>query len=138
MINLKFDEYLKYQHNSPPIPLVQVRFVLNQQLPPFSFTMLVDSGAYCTVLPMEIATAFNLDLSTAQDANFSSPGGNGIGKRVENVRIEVSRKVLYSPVVFNPMMNGYPYGLLGREGIFDKVKIAFRESQNKIFLSHTS
>ncbi|MCM1567804.1 MAG: retropepsin-like domain-containing protein [Dehalobacter sp.] len=138
MINLKFDEYLKYQHNSPPVPVLQVRFVFNQQHPPFFLPMVVDSGAFCTTLPMSIATGLNLDLSTAQDINFSTPGGNGIGKKIENVRIEISKKIIYGPVMFNPLMDNQPYGLLGREGIFDKIKIAFRESHCKMFLSHTS
>jgi hypothetical protein len=130
---LMFTESLSFSHSFPYLefegrlkPIIQVVLSLNGN--ECTVPMLVDSGAISTALPPEWAGALGVDLEGLPEEIGGGIIHNHRMKRVDNVKaIIVENEIeLIIPVYFIEDMHT-PGGLLGREAVFDKLRIAFRE-----------
>ena len=110
----------------PMRPIIPVTIQYNGR--ELTTPMLVDSGADSTLLPTEVAVDLRIDLGALEDKEGTGLGGTYHYRRVENVKLLLAEDgiELVSPVQF---VEDYrkTYGLLGREIVFDLLRVAFRQ-----------
>lgn len=121
-------------------PIIQADVVYNGLLTtPF---MLVDSGAHTTALPCEFGLELGIDFTDMKPLKGTTAAGPDTFEyyRIENVQIIIVKEELevICPVHFSSQLDALGYGLLGREVVFEKLKIAFREryTPGKIFFAN--
>ena len=94
------------------------------------FNALLDSGADCSIINIQIAQALEIDLSSAKQNRFTGISGDINGYRLEKVKIKVDgiSKIIEIPVSF---VDSPSVGLLlGQEGFFDNHRIKFEKDHD--------
>lgn len=128
------NRYLRYLHPSIPLsmrlPLLQVR--LSTETQSFSTSALVDSGATCSFLPTDLAEILGLQLDPA--SSHTAVGAGGEFRTVEfQVTIELTKggrvfaKFKKWPVLVPINREAIPYMVLGRDSVFRRFDVTFRE-----------
>jgi len=117
------------------LPLVPVRLSRNGES--FSTIALVDSGSTTTFIPFEIAEIFSLPIEQQEEAI-------GAGGTFQNTIRKVDIAILKGNTViahfkdfpvYVPLDEGrIPYVVLGRDSIFRKFDVTFRENKQRIIL----
>jgi len=112
-------------HFKPIIPVV-----LNYNGNEYTFPMLVDSGAISSALPPECAEGFGIELTDLAEDYRETLGKRFLYRRLKNVKLSIGENIdLVGPIDFLEGLNGWPYGVLGREVVFDSLRIAFRQNK---------
>jgi predicted aspartyl protease len=88
----------------------------------------VDSGAAYTVLHAQIANGVGFDYRTGNRVYLQVGDGSFIPVYLHEFEIQVGMDRFIAPVGFSEKL-GVGFNLLGREGIFERFKICFQESQ---------
>lgn len=91
----------------------------------------VDSGANYSVVRSEIAEEFEFDYLTGRRINLQVGDGGMIPVYLHDLEIQLGRERFTCPIGFSHRL-GVSFNVLGKQGIFDKFKICFLESQGII------
>lgn len=110
-------------------PFIPVTFEFNGSS--FTFTMLVDSGSDITTLPPELAEFFGInDITTLPEGCGHGAGGTFRYREFGEVKIIIDEEIeITCPIKFSESMISFPFGLLGRKGVFDCLRIAFKQKK---------
>jgi hypothetical protein len=113
-------------------PVIPVSFSYNDY--EFTYPMLVDSGSIAISLPIDLAIdGFDIDITQLKLGSNSLLTGNFNWRKLDNVDIFIDDIKLKGPIYFwqDATSKEMPYGILGREAIFDSLRIGFREYKQK-------
>ena len=119
------------------LPLLQVR--LSTEAQSFSTLALVDSGATCSFLPTDLAEILGLQLDPA--TAHTAIGAGGEFRTVEfRVTIELAKggrtfaDFKNWPVLVPTNREAIPYMILGRDSVFHRFDVTFRELVQRTIL----
>ncbi len=133
-------KYLSYKltTRNPPViihlPLLHIR--LSGSHGSLTTIALVDSGSTTTFVPLELAEMLSLPIHKEEEAVGA---GGKFQNTIRNVKISIlnARKPIWTvdAQVYVPTQpDRIPYVVLGRDYIFRKYDILFRENQQRLFL----
>lgn len=91
----------------------------------------VDSGADYSVFKPQIAREAKLDYRAGRRTSLQVGDGNLIPVYLHDLEIQLGEERFTCPVGFSDRL-GVSFNILGKQGIFDKFKICFLESQGII------
>lgn len=102
-------------------PVVPVIFkVLEKSL---QYPVLIDTGSDISIVHAEIAEQLGLKLDNGQKYSFGGIGGQGEGF-IHHVDLEIGGIIFYDiPVVFSDCIAAFGFGILGHEGLFDRIRL---------------
>jgi len=86
---------------------------------------LIDSGATISVFKTQVAQFLKLPIENGKEIYLGGVGGR-IKGYIHNLELEIADKKVIAPVVFSYEYT-VSFNLLGRQGIFDNLKITFDE-----------
>jgi hypothetical protein len=99
---------------------------------------LLDSGADISAMPKDVAEILGLDLSGKKEPAFGIGGQVSAVPTSVNVSIEKGHERYNFRIPVKVILGNYDFPvLLGRAGIFDKFKITFDHSNEKVFLKRS-
>lgn len=135
--SISFNEVFKYLTiGSQKRPIVQATLSYNRNR--VDFPMLIDSGADITTLPEDLMSILKVQETDVAPKVCQGVGGDAQVKILtRGFKIKVGQKEVECPVVFDPGFNDRNFGLLGREGVFSKIKLGIRESKSEIYIAHS-
>lgn len=117
----------------PVIPVVLV--YKNNRFP---YQVFLDTGADFSILPGNIADFLDITLSSSSKIAFNGVTGKGAGY-INHLCLEIDElKFDNIPIVFSRGLGPLTYGILGHEGLFDKIKLTFDFHQKEIEISPTN
>ena len=93
----------------------------------------VDSGADYSVFQPQIAIESELDYRAGRGISLQVGNGVIIPVYLQDLEIQLGREKFICPIGFSDRL-GVSFNVLGKQGIFDKFKICFLESQGIISL----
>ncbi len=91
----------------------------------------VDSGADYSVFKPEIAREAELNYRAGRRTNLQVGNGVLIPVYLHDLEIQLGRERFTCPIGFSDAL-GVSFNVLGKQGIFDRFKICFLESQGTI------
>ena len=103
----------------------------------FRTIALIDSGATCTFLPKDIADILDLPHEESQEVIGAGGVFMAYKSKVDLAVIKGKSPIIEfpnCPVLVPEMTDGIPYAILGRDTIFQKVQITFKEKDEKMIL----
>lgn len=120
--------YIRYgSFYRPVIPIAFAAHGLS-----FPYRALIDTGADISIVHAEIAEQLGLNLSDGEQTGFGGITGIGIGYK-HNVAINIGDLVLPNvPVVFSDEIAPQGLGILGHEGLFDRLRLVFEYGKYEI------
>lgn len=111
-------------------PIIPVTFISNNNF--FPYRALIDTGADLSVIHAEIAEILDIDLKTGRRHQFGGITGKGIGY-IHTLNLEIGGNIFYKiPVSFSEDIAPQGHGILGHEGLFDKIKLIFELGKKQI------
>ena len=93
----------------------------------------VDSGANYSVVSSKVAEEFEFNYLAGDRVNLQVGNGSLIPVYLHDLEIQLGRERLTCPIGFSRRL-GVSFNVLGKQGIFDRFKICFLESQGIISL----
>ncbi|HBC93446.1 MAG TPA: hypothetical protein DCZ10_11290 [Pelotomaculum sp.] len=111
-------------------PIIPISFKYQQY--EYSYPMLIDSGSKVSSLGPEHAKALGIeDITVLPERHGFGIGGPTRYRVLEGVTIIIAEKEIEitAPIHFVENMQGLEFGVLGRKGIFNVLRIAFREHE---------
>ena len=113
--------YVKYDiFHKPVLPVI-----FSSKSKKFPYQALVDTGADISIIHAEIAKQLGLELRKGEKFPFGGICGQGIGY-IHTVNLEIGGHTISDvPAVFSHDISPYGFGILGHEGLFDKLKLVF-------------
>jgi len=135
------NRYLRYRHpsisDSMRLPLLQAR--LSTEVTSFMTLALVDSGATCSFLPTDLAEILGLQPDPA-----STHTAVGAGGEFRTVDFRVTIELMKGGRAFADFKNwpvlvpinrlAIPYMILGRDSVFRRFDVTFRELAQRTIL----
>ncbi|MCK5773535.1 MAG: aspartyl protease family protein [Thermoplasmata archaeon] len=118
-----------------PVILFNISDDINDPDSGIGMGMLVDSGADITTISETTAEILGIDLTAAQTSSTSGIGGSNIPVRVTEVVMILQRGgEAYKFITMVQIINdvNLKYSLLGRDFIFSRFDITFRERKNRV------
>ena len=91
----------------------------------------VDSGANYSVISSEVAEEFEFNYRTGRRISLQVGNGALIPVYLHDLEIQLGRERFTCPIGFSECL-GVSFNVLGKQGIFDRFKICFLESQGII------
>jgi predicted aspartyl protease len=91
----------------------------------------VDSGANYSVVSSKVAEEFEFNYLAGDRINLQVGDGGLIPVYLHDLEIQLGRERFTCPIGFSHRL-GVSFNVLGKQGIFDKFKICFLESQGII------
>ena len=92
----------------------------------------VDSGAFYSILSMEVARGLDLNLNHAKKRTFVVGDGNQISTRILKLAVEIGTQSFLADVAFSEELR-VGFNLLGRRSIFEHFEeVVFQERKKKI------
>ena len=89
--------------------------------------VLIDSGAEYTILPSSIAVDAGLDVPPQPNFRIQYGGSQSQGFKIRTY-FEIGSDILNADIVYVEEPPQFPYGLLGRKGVFNRYnEVAFSE-----------
>ena len=88
------------------------------------FYALLDSGADLTTFPYDIADFFDIDPEAGLENTVAGICGSGTTYIHDGFRIEILGRWHSTRIAF---LDGLPFPILGREGLFDQYRVTFNE-----------
>lgn len=113
--------YIKFQMFYKPVLPVVFKFGIKS----FPYQTLIDTGADIAIIHAEIAEQLGIDLVKGDEYLFGGICGTGKGY-IHKVDLEIGGYIFKNvPIIFTRDINPYGFGILGHEGLFNKVKLTF-------------
>jgi len=134
-INCKYLSYTLPNGGNIRLPMLHVR--LSRENLSLSTIGLVDSGSTTTFVPLELAEILSLPIETESSAVGAGGSFNNTIRRVDISLLKGNSVFAEFPnfPVYVPTDAGrVPYVVLGRDSIFRKFDITFRENQRRFIL----
>lgn len=104
-------------------PVVPVVFKYKDKS--FPYQALIDTGADISIVHAEIAQQLGINLESGEKFPFGGICGNGVGY-IHKVDLEIGGHIIENiPIVFSNDISPYGFGILGHEGLFNKLKLLF-------------
>lgn len=111
-------------------PVVPVIFKYKDKS--FPYQALIDTGADISIIHAEIAEQLGLKLSDGEKFPFAGICGNAMGF-LHRVDLGIGGHIFKDiPVVFTKDINPYGFGILGHEGLFERMKLTFEVAKKQI------
>jgi hypothetical protein len=98
-----------------------------------STTMLVDSGAELSLISLKVGQDLGYALADAESALLAETIGGRVEYVLRNVEMTIDEHSFLAPVAWLQTNTGGEQLLLGREVVFDKFNIEFRQADEQIF-----
>ncbi|MDJ0511457.1 MAG: retropepsin-like domain-containing protein [Crocosphaera sp.] len=98
-------------------------------------TMLVDSGAEVSLISLKMGQDLGLSLADAESTLLAENVGGNVEYVLRNLEITIDEHTLLAPVAWLQNTIGTEQLLLGREVVFDKFNIEFRQAEEKIIFT---
>ncbi len=135
MPKAKYEVAFDYSFNFNSVvghPIVPV--TINGKTLQSTVPFLVDSGASVTTVHPSIVDGVDLDMSNAKEVVLGTAGGDVKALAISAVKIEINRHLYTVPIRITETASE-DFGLLGREGFFPLVQVAFREARKKVYFA---
>ncbi len=100
-----------------------------------STTMLVDSGAELSLISLKVGQDLGYALADAESALLAETIGGRVEYVLRNVEMTIDGRSLIAPVAWLQTNTGGEQLLLGREVVFDKFNIEFRQADEQIIFT---
>ncbi|MGH8001769.1 MAG: retropepsin-like domain-containing protein [Brasilonema sp.] len=97
-----------------------------------STTMLVDSGAELSLISLKVGQDLGYALADAESALLAETIGGRVEYVLRNVEMTIDEHSFLAPVAWLQTNTGGEQLLLGREVVFDKFNIEFRQADEQI------
>ncbi|MEA5534450.1 retropepsin-like domain-containing protein [Crocosphaera sp. XPORK-15E] len=98
-------------------------------------TMLVDSGAEISLLSLKVGQDLGLNLADAESTLLAETIGGRVEYVLRNLEITIDKHTFIAPVAWLQNPTESEQLLLGREVVFDKFNIEFRQAEEKIIFT---
>lgn len=116
----------------PVIPVV-----LSNNDKRFAYRVLVDTGADISIFHAEVAEPLGFTFKKKPTIDFGGITGSGRGYLI-HFDIGIDGFILHSvPVILTDNIAPTNFGILGHEGLFDKIKLTFDYHQKEIEITPT-
>ncbi|WP_431479585.1 retropepsin-like aspartic protease [Microcystis aeruginosa] len=119
------------RHNWQPNYLVKLK---HNQIE-IKTIMLVDSGAEVSLISYKIGQDLGYQLADAESTLVAETIGGNVEYVLRNLEITIDNHQLIAPVAWLQMPIDTEQLLLGREVVFDKFNIEFRQAEETIIFS---
>lgn len=119
------------RHNWQPNYLVKLK---HNQIK-IKTTMLVDSGAEVSLISYKMGQDLGYQLADAESILVAETIGGNVEYVLRNVELTIDHHQLIAPVAWLQTPTDTEQSLLGREVIFDKFNIEFRQAEEKIIFT---
>ncbi len=119
------------RHNWQPNYLVKLK---HNQIE-IKTTMLVDSGAEVSLISYKMGQDLGYQLADAESTLVAETIGGNVEYVLRNVEFTIDNHQLIAPVAWLQTPTDTEQLLLGREVIFDKFNIEFRQAEEKIIFT---
>ncbi len=96
----------------------------------------IDSGADISILPASFLKAFGVTVGEEEIWEVRGIGGAKVPVIMKDVRMKVGQQVFDSKIAI-ALVEDVPY-ILGREGVFDKFEICFRQKEKIVEFKPTA
>jgi len=100
-----------------------------------STTMLVDSGAELSLISLKVGKDLGYALADAESALLAETIGGRVEYVLRNVEMTIDGRSFIAPVAWLQTNTGGEQLLLGREVVFDKFNIEFRQADEQIIFT---
>lgn len=97
-----------------------------------STTMLVDSGAEISLISLKVGQDLGYSLADAESTLLAETIGGTVEYVLRNVEMTIDRHSFIAPVAWLQSITGAEQLLLGREVVFDRFNIEFRQADEQI------
>lgn len=104
----------------------------------FATTMLVDSGAEVSLIPLKLGQDLGLALADAESTLLADTIGGTVEYVLRNVEMTIDEHSFIAPVAWLQNNAAGEQLLLGREVVFDKFNIEFRQAEEEIIFNWRS
>lgn len=135
-MKLNFQEehpYILSLSNAPPYPLVPVTLTGRRGLYVATYALL-DTGADVSMFQSRWAEKIGIDLEAGREEHINGIKG-GILCFAHNITIKIGAIPVQCEVLFSRELGDNPEDqLVGREGVFDGMRFAFRQSIQKFYI----
>ncbi len=98
-------------------------------------TMLVDSGAEVSLISLKVGQDLGLNLADAESILLAETIGGRVEYVLRNLEITIDEHTFITPVAWLQNSIETEQLLLGREVVFDKFNIEFRQAEEKIIFT---
>lgn len=98
-------------------------------------TMLVDSGAELSLISLKVGQDLGYDLADAESTLLAETIGGRVEYVLRNLEMIIDGHNFIAPVAWLQTNTGGEQLLLGREVVFDKFNIEFRQAEEKIIFT---
>lgn len=115
------------------IPIIDVGMTLPNSGVFFSFNCLVDSGADRTYFHAGIGRQLGIDIERGERLPGVGIAGQSFHAYRHKVKYSIGGKEIENDVYFSDEL-GTPFGILGRDGLFNHFKVCFNERKEEIEL----
>jgi len=149
--NSQEEEYLIYlvPKTTASIQILPIHFrsvVRHEWLPNYSVklkhqefvvkaTMLVDSGAEVSLITHKVGQDLGYALADSESTLLAETIGGTVEYVLRNVEMTINNHVFIAPVAWLQNSTGGEQLLLGREVVFDRFNVEFRQSEEKIIFT---
>lgn len=97
-----------------------------------TYETLVDTGADISIFDAELAEPLGIKLYAGAEYPFSGIVGGSYGYR-HNVNLEIGGTLFPNvPIIFTATIAPEGYGILGHEGLFNKVRLVFEYGKKEM------
>mgnify|MGYP001562408138 FL=1 len=111
------------------LPIVEV--ILKFRNEKIRTDALIDSGAAMCLFKGEIGRALGIIVESGEKKIFQGVSAKLIGY-IHEIEITIAEKTFKTKIAFSDDLST-SFNLLGRQGIFDKFSITFKEENNEIY-----
>lgn len=101
----------------------------------FSTTMLVDSGAELSLISFKLGQDLGFALADAESSLLAETVGGRVEYVIRNVEMTIDGHGFIAPVAWLQTNTGGEQLLLGREVVFDRFNIEFRQAEEQVLFT---
>ncbi|MEH2356375.1 retropepsin-like aspartic protease [Nostoc sp.] len=101
----------------------------------YNTTMLVDSGAELSLISLKVGQDLGYALADSESTLLAETIGGRVEYVLRNVEITIDEHTFITPVAWLQTNTGGEQLLLGREVVFDKFNIEFRQAEEQIIFT---
>ncbi|MFY9484724.1 MAG: retropepsin-like aspartic protease [Patescibacteria group bacterium] len=111
-------------------PVIPIKFIHIEQS--FPYQVLIDTGADVSIVHAEIADQLSLELKSGKEYPFGGITGSGMGY-IHHISVDIGGLIFEKvPIVFSNDISPRGHGILGHEGLFDKMRLVFELGKKQI------
>jgi len=110
-------------------PVVPVIFYFKGKQ--FSYEMLLDTGADISLAHAELAQQLSVPIKKGKHIKVSGIAGKGAGY-IHRLNVRIAGKMFNNvPIVLSKDIAAHSFGILGHEGIFNRIELVFRYNKKE-------